>query len=139
VAYSNASTFPEGRFDFPARITATRAPTTTLQLLGAVGRPPQVGAITVRFSGASCANVSIQVPVTDESPLKSVRATLTLSGGVAPSTRQITLSDSGKGSWVGASADLPNSVTALTVKVTATDVNGLTAAADTKVTRPTSC
>jgi len=139
VAYSNASTFPEGRFDFPARITATRAPTTTLQLLGAVGRPPQVGAITVRFSGASCANVSIQVPVTDESPLKSVVAALTLSGGLAPTTRTINLTDSGKGSWVGASADLPNSVTALTVKVTATDVNGLTATADTKVTRPTTC
>ena len=139
AAYSNASSFPEGRFDVAARVTATGAPTTALQLLGTVGRPPQVGSIAVRFSGASCANVSIQVPVTDESPLKNVLATLALSGGVAPSTRQITLSDSGKGSWVGASADLPGSTTAVSVSVTATDRNGLATTTGTKVARPTSC
>ena len=139
VAYSNASTFPEGRFDFPARITATRAPATTLQLLGAVGRPPQVGAITVRFNSAACANLTVQVPVTDESPLKSVVATLTLSGGLAPTTRTITLSDSGKGSWVGVATNIANSVTAVTVKVTATDVKGLAGTNNTKVTRPQSC
>ena len=139
VAYSNASTFPEGRFDFPARITATRAPTTTLQLLGAVGRPPQVGAITVRFNSAACANLTVQVPVTDESSLKSVVATLTLSGGLAPTTRTITLSDSGKGSWVGVANNIANSVTAVTVKVTATDVKGLAGTNNTKVTRPQSC
>ena len=139
VAYSNASTFPEGRFDFPARITATRAPTTTLQLLGAVGRPPQLGAITVRFNGTGCANLSLQVPVTDESPLKSVTATLTLTGGLAASTRTVALTDSGKGSWVGSSTDIPASVTAVSVKVTATDRPGLSSTAGTKIARPSSC
>lgn len=138
-SYSNASSFPEGRFDVAARVTATGAPTTAMQLLGAVGRPPQVGTIAVRFSAASCANVSIQVPVTDESPLKSVLATLALTGGVAPSTRTLALSDSGKGSWVGASADLPGSTTAVSVSLTATDRNGLATTTGTKVTRPTSC
>jgi len=110
-----------------------------LQLLGAVGRPPQVGAITVRFNGSGCANLSLQVPVTDESPLKSVTATLTLTGGLAASTRTVALTDSGKGSWVGASADIPASVTAVSVKVTATDRPGLSSTAGTKIARPSSC
>jgi RNA polymerase sigma factor (sigma-70 family) len=139
ASYSNSASFPEGRFDVAARVTATGAPTTTLRLLGSIGRPPQVGTIALRFGGASCANVSIQVPVSDESPLKSVLATATFTGGLTPATRTITLTDSGKGSWVGASTNIPGSTSAVSVSVTATDRNGLTTTAGTKVTRPSSC
>jgi RNA polymerase sigma factor (sigma-70 family) len=139
ASYSNSASFPEGRFDVAARVTATGAPTTTLRLLGSIGRPPQVGTIAVRFGGASCTNVSIQVPVSDESPLKSVLATATFTGGLTPATRTITLIDSGKGSWVGASTNIPGSTSAVSVSVTATDRNGLTTTAGTKVTRPSSC
>ena len=139
ASYSNSASFPEGRFDVAARVTATGAPTTTLRLLGSIGRPPQVGTIAVRFGGASCTNVSIQVPVSDESPLKSVLATATFTGGLTPATRTITLTDSGKGSWVGASTNIPGSTSAVSVSVTATDRNGLTTTAGTKVTRPSSC
>lgn len=138
-SYTNATLFPEGRFTVPARVTVTGAPSTPLELLGAVGRPPQVGSITVRFNSARCANVTLQVPVTDESALKSVTATLTLTGSLAPTTRTVTLTDSGKGSWVGASPDIPNSVTALAVKIVATDRIGLAGTNETKVARPTSC
>lgn len=139
ASYSNSASFPEGRFDVAARVTATGAPTTTLRLLGSIGRPPQVGTIALRFGGASCTNVSIQVPVSDESPLKSVLATATFTGGLTPATRTITLIDSGKGSWVGASTNIPGSTSAVSVSVTATDRNGLTTTAGTKVTRPSSC
>ncbi|MFZ9427390.1 MAG: hypothetical protein ACO29A_08340, partial [Ilumatobacteraceae bacterium] len=138
--YANTATFPEGPFPaVAAQVTATGAPAATLSLKGAVGRPPQVGSIAVRFSSATCSNVSIQVPVTDESAIKSVIATLTLTGSIASSTRTITLTDSGKGSWVGASSDIPGSVTAVTVSVRATDRNGLATTVGTKVTRPSSC
>jgi RNA polymerase sigma factor (sigma-70 family) len=139
ASYSNSASFPEGRFDVAARVTATGAPTTTLRLLGSIGRPPQVGTIALRFGGASCTNVSIQVPVSDESPLKSVLATATFTGGLTPATRTITLTDSGKGSWVGASTNIPGSTSAVSVSMTATDRNGLTTTAGTKVTRPSSC
>ncbi|MFZ9865005.1 MAG: sigma-70 family RNA polymerase sigma factor, partial [Ilumatobacteraceae bacterium] len=77
--YANTATFPEGPFPaVAAQVTATGAPAATLSLNGAVGRPPQVGSIAVRFSSATCSNASIQVPVTDESAIKSVIATLTL-------------------------------------------------------------
>ena len=138
--YANTATFPEGPFPaVAAQVTATGAPAATLSLTGAVGRPPQVGSIAVRFSSATCSNASIQVPVTDESAIKSVIATLTLTGSIASSTRTVTLTDSGKGSWVGISSDIPGSVTAVSVSVTATDRNGLATTAGTKVTRPTSC
>ena len=138
--YANTATFPEGPFPaVAAQVTATGAPAATLSLNGAVGRPPQVGSIAVRFSSATCSNASIQVPVTDESAIKSVIATLTLTGSIASSTRTVTLTDSGKGSWVGISSDIPGSVTAVSVSVTATDRNGLATTAGTKVTRPTSC
>jgi RNA polymerase sigma factor (sigma-70 family) len=139
-SYANTATFPEGPFPaVAAQVTATGAPAATLSLKGAVGRPPQVGSIAVRFSSATCSNASIQVPVTDESAIKSVIATLTLTGSIASSTRTITLTDSGKGSWVGASSDIPGSVTAVTVSVRATDRNGLATTVGTKVTRPSSC
>ncbi len=138
-SYTNASVFPEGRFTFAARVTVTGAPATAFDLLGAVRRPPQLGTITVRFNGNGCANLSLQVPVTDESALKSVTATLTLTGSSASSTRTVTLTDSGKGSWVGASTDIPASVTAVSVSVTATDRPGLSATAGTKIARPSSC
>ena len=138
--YANTATFPEGPFPaVAAQVTATGAPAATLSLKGAVGRPPQVGSIAVRFSSTTCSNASIQVPVTDESAIKSVIATLTLTGSIASSTRTITLTDSGKGSWVGASSDIPGSVTAVTVSVRATDRNGLATTVGTKVTRPSSC
>jgi RNA polymerase sigma factor (sigma-70 family) len=139
TSYTNTSTFPEGRFDVAARITATGAPTTPLRLVGTIGRPPRVGTIATRFSGTSCANISIQVPVSDESSLTSVRATLALVGGSSSSSRTLILKDSGKGVWVGSSADLPGSTTAVTVSVTATDSTGQSATTGTKVTRPSSC
>jgi hypothetical protein len=139
ASYTNTATFPEGRFAVDAGVSATGYPTTMMKLLGAVGRPPQVGAIAVRFSSTSCANASIQVPVSDESALKSVRAVITLTGTVASSTRTVSLTDSGKGSWVGATTDIPGSVTAVTVSVTASDVNGLSTTTGTKVSRPTTC
>jgi hypothetical protein len=58
---------------------------------------------------------------------------------LTPATRTITLTDSGKGSWVGASTNIPGSTSAVSVSVTATDRNGLTTTAGTKVTRPSSC
>jgi len=131
--------FPEGRFTVPARVTVTGAPATAFELLGAVGRPPQLGTITVRFNGTGCANLSLQVPVTDESALKSVTATLTFTGGLALSTRTVALTDSGKGSWVGASTGIPASVTAVSVSVNATDRLGLSSTAGTKIARPSSC
>lgn len=138
--YANTATFPEGPFPaVAAQVTATGAPAATLSLNGAVGRPPQVGSIAVRFSSATCSNASIQVPVTDESAIKSVIATLTLTGSIVTSTRTVTLTDSGKGSWVGVSSNIPGSVTAVSVSVRATDRNGLATTAGTKVTRPTSC
>ena len=138
--YANTATFPEGPFPaVAAQVTATGAPAATLSLNGAVGRPPQVGSIAVRFSSATCSNASIQVPVTDESAIKSVIATLTLTGSIVTSTRTVTLTDSGKGSWVGVSSNIPGSVTAVSVSVTATDRNGLATTAGTKVTRPTPC
>ncbi|MFZ9931398.1 MAG: sigma-70 family RNA polymerase sigma factor [Ilumatobacteraceae bacterium] len=138
--YANTATFPEGPFPaVAAQVTATGAPAATLSLNGAVGRPPQVGSIAVRFSSATCSNASIQVPVTDESAITSVIATLTLTGSIVTSTRTVTLTDSGKGSWVGVSSNIPGSVTAVSVSVRATDRNGLATTAGTKVTRPTSC
>jgi hypothetical protein len=139
ASYANTATFPEGRFAVDAGVSATGYPSTTMKLIGAVGRPPQVGAIAVRFSSTSCANASIQVPVSDESALKSVRAVITLTGTVASSTRTVSLTDSGKGSWVGATTDIPGSVNAVTVSVTASDVNGLSTTTGTKVSRPTTC
>ncbi|MFZ9675650.1 MAG: sigma-70 family RNA polymerase sigma factor [Ilumatobacteraceae bacterium] len=138
--YANTATFPEGPFPaVAAQVTATGAPAATLSLNGAVGRPPQVGSIAVRFSSATCSNASIQVPVTDESAIKSVIATLTLTGSIVTSTRTVTLTDSGKGSWVGVSSNIPGSVTAVSVSVRATDRNGLATTVGTKVTRPSSC
>lgn len=138
-SYTNTSSFAEGRFTKSARVTATGVSSTSLNLQGSVGRPPQVGSIAVGFSGSGCANASIKVSVSDESPLKSVVATLAANDSSAMATRTVNLSDSGKGSWGGASANLPKTVTALVVTVTATDVNGLATTVNTKINRLTSC
>lgn len=98
-----------------------------------------MGSIAVGFSGNGCANASIKVSVSDESALKSVVARLAANDSSAMATRTVNLSGSGKGSWGGASANLPKTVTALVVTVIATDVNGLATTVNTKVNRLTSC
>ena len=138
ASYSNTATFPEGRFSFAAAIRSS-APTTSLTITGAVGRAPQIGAITVRFNGTRCANLTVQVPVSDESPIKSVVATLVLNGSSTSTTRTVNLTDSGKGAWVAASNDLPNATTSVGVSIAATDRNGAKATATTKIARPATC
>lgn len=139
-SYANTSTFPEGRFSVAAQATATGVPAAAFQMVGAIGRAPQVGTIATRFTSTSCANVSLQVPVTDESAIKSVVATVSMiSTTSSTTTRTINLTDSGKGSWVGTTTDLPGSTSSVSISVRATDVIGLATTVGAKVSRPTSC
>ena len=137
--YSNTTTFPEGRFSVPAAIRSN-APITTLALVGAVGRPPQVGDPIVRFNGTRCVNTTLQVSVSDESAIKSVVATVSMiSTTSSTTTRTVNLTDSGKGSWVGAANDLAGTTSSVSISLVATDRNGLQTTVATKAARPTSC
>jgi RNA polymerase sigma factor (sigma-70 family) len=139
ASYTNTTTFPEGRFSFPAAIRSN-APITTLALVGAVGRPPQVGDPIVRFNGTRCVNMTLQVAVSDESAIKSVVATVSMiSTTSSTTTRTVNLTDSGKGSWVGAANDLAGTTSSVSIRLVATDRNGLQTTVATKAVRPTSC
>ncbi|MFM8528136.1 MAG: hypothetical protein ACKOD2_00380, partial [Ilumatobacteraceae bacterium] len=139
ASYTNTTTFPEGRFSVAAAIRSN-APITSLTLTGAVGRPPQVGNPIIRFNGTRCVNMTLQVSVFDESAIKSVVATVSMRSTTgSTTTRTVNLTDSGKGSWVGAANDLAGTTTSVSVSLVATDRNGLQTTVAANATRPTSC
>ena len=141
-ARASASSLPEGGFNLPASLTTRGAPVTALSLTGIVGRPPVIGAFTPYFSGLACSRLNIQVPITDESSLASVSTKVTYTNPQAtPSTATLTatLSDSGKGVWVTSLTSIPQTVTQVVVKVTATDIYGFSSTSESRINRTNSC
>ena len=141
-ARTSASALAEGAFIFPATVTTRGAANTEFSLVGIVGRPPVITNFTPTFSGVACSRLNIQVPITDESPIKNVTAKITYTDPQnlqSPSTITTTLSDSGKGSWAASLTDIPKTATRAVVQVTATDEYGFSSTSDSKVDRPNSC
>ena len=78
--------------------------------------------------------------MSDESAIKSVVATVSMiSTTSSTTTRTVNLTDSGKGSWVGAANDLAGTTSSVSISLVATDRNGLQTTVATKAARPTSC
>jgi hypothetical protein len=97
---------------------------------------------TPSFSGIACSRLNIQVPITDESPIKNVTAKITYTDPQnlkSPTTITTPLNDSGKGSWVTSRTDVPKTATQVTVQVTATDTYGFSSTSESKASRPNSC
>ena len=141
-ARASASALPEGEFNLLAALKTRGAPNTTLTLTGIVGQPPVIGTFTPYFSGLACSRLNIQVPITDESSLASVSAKVTYTNPQAtPSTATLTatLNDSGKGVWVTSLTSIPQTVTQVVVKVTATDIYGFSSTSETRINRTNSC
>jgi RNA polymerase sigma factor (sigma-70 family) len=137
-----ASALPEGEFNLLAALTTRGAPNTALTLTGIVGQPPVIGTFTPYFSGLACSRLNIQVPITDESSIASVSAKVTYTNPQAtPSTATLTatLNDSGKGVWVTSLTSIPQTVTQVVVKVTATDIYGFSSTSETRINRTNSC
>ena len=141
-ARASASALPEGEFNLLAALTTRGAPNTTLTLTGIVGQPPVIGTFTPYFSGLACSRLNIQVPITDESSLASVSAKITYTNPQATpptATLTATLNDSGKGVWVTSLTSIPQTVTQVVVKVTATDIYGFSSTSETRINRTNSC
>jgi hypothetical protein len=141
-ARASASALPEGEFNLLAALTTRGAPNTTLTLTGIVGQPPVIGTFTPYFSGLACSRLNIQVPITDESSLASVNAKITYTNPQATpptATLTATLNDSGKGVWVTSLTSIPQTVTQVVVKVTATDIYGFSSTSETRINRTNSC
>ena len=141
-ARASASSLPEGEFNLLASLTTRGAPDKALTLTGIVGQPPVIGTFTPYFSGLACSRLNIQVPITDESSLASVSAKVTYTNPQAtPSTATLTatLNDSGKGVWVTSLTSIPQTVTQVVVKVTATDIYGFSSTSETRINRTNSC
>jgi RNA polymerase sigma factor (sigma-70 family) len=141
-ARTSASALAEGAFIFPGTVTTRGAANTEFSLVGIVGRPPVITNFTPTFSGVACSRLNIQVPITDESPIKSVTTKITFTDPQnlqPPSTTTTSLSDSGKGSWAASLTDIPKTATRAVVQVTATDEYGFSSTSDSKVDRPNSC
>jgi RNA polymerase sigma factor (sigma-70 family) len=141
-ARTAASTLAEGEFSFPATLTTRGAADTALTLSGVVGRPPAITKFTPTFSGVACSRLNIQVPITDESPIKTVTAKITYTdpqNPQAPPTISTALNDSGKGSWVTSRTDIPTTATQVVVRVTAIDAYGFSSTSESKASRTNSC
>ena len=141
-ARASASSLPEGEFNLLASLTTRGAPNTTLTLTGIVGQPPVIGTFTPYFSGLACSRLNIQVPITDESSLARVSAKVTYTNPQAtPSTATLTatLNDSGKGVWVTSLTSIPQTVTQVIVKVTASDIYGFSSTSESRINRTNSC
>jgi len=141
-ARAAASTLAEGKFNFPALATTRGAGDTAVTLSGIVGRPPAIAKFTPTFSGVACSRLNIQVPITDESPIKNVTAKITYTdpqNPQAPPTVTTALNDSGKGSWVTSMANVPTSATQVVVQVIATDTYGFSSTSESKANRTNSC
>ena len=141
-ARASASSLPEGEFNLLASLTTRGAPDKALTLTGIVGQPPVIGTFTPYFSGLACSRLNIQVPITDESSLARVSAKVTYTNPQAtPSTATLTatLNDSGKGVWVTSLTSIPQTVTQVVVKVTATDIYGFSSTSETRINRTNSC
>ena len=141
-ARASASALPEGEFNLLAALKTRGAPNTTLTLTGIVGQPPVIGTFTPYFSGLACSRLNIQVPITDESSLASVSAKITYTNPQATpptATLTATLNDSGKGVWVTSLTSIPQTVTQVVVKVTATDIYGFSSTSESRINRTNSC
>jgi len=141
-ARASASSLPEGEFNLLASLTTRGAPDKALTLTGIVGQPPVIGTFTPYFSGLACSHLHIQVPITDESSLARVSAKVTYTNPQAtPSTATLTatLNDSGKGVWATSLTSIPQTVTQVVVKVTATDIYGFSSTSETRINRTNSC
>ena len=141
-ARASASSLPEGEFNLLASLTTRGAPDKALTLTGIVGQPPVIGTFTPYFSGLACSRLNIQVPITDESSLASVSAKITYTNPQATpptATLTATLNDSGKGVWVTSLTSIPQTVTQVVVKVTATDIYGFSSTSETRINRTNSC
>ena len=141
-ARASASALPEGEFNLLASLTTRGAPDKALTLTGIVGQPPVIGTFTPYFSGLACSRLNIQVPITDESSLARVSAKVTYTNPQAtPSTATLTatLNDSGKGVWVTSLTSIPQTVTQVVVKVTASDIYGFSSTSESRINRTNSC
>ena len=141
-ARASASSLPEGEFNLLASLTTRGAPDKALTLTGIVGQPPVIGTFTPYFSGLACSRLNIQVPITDESSLASVSAKITYTNPQATpptATLTATLNDSGKGVWVTSLTSIPQTVTQVVVKVTATDIYGFSSTSESRINRTNSC
>ena len=141
-ARASASSLPEGEFNLLASLTTRGAPDKALTLTGIVGQPPVIGTFTPYFSGLACSRLNIQVPITDESSLARVSAKVTYTNPQAtPSTATLTatLNDSGKGVWATSLTSIPQTVTQVVVKVTATDIYGFSSTSESRINRTNSC
>lgn len=141
-ARAAASSLTEGDFNLPATLTTRGTADTALTLTGVVGRPPVIAKFTPTFSGFACSQLNIQVPITDESPIKTVTAKITYTdpqNPPSPTTITTPLKDSGKGSWVTSRTDVPKTATGVIVQVTATDTYGFSSTSESKASRPNSC
>ena len=98
--------------------------------------------LTPYFSGLACSRLNIQVPITDESSLARVSAKVTYTNPQAtPSTATLTatLNDSGKGVWATSLTSIPQTVTQVVVKVTASDIYGFSSTSESRINRTNSC
>ena len=141
-ARASANSLPEGEFTLLGSLTTRGAPDTALTLTGIVGQPPVIGTFTPYFTGLACSRLNIQVPITDESSLASVSAKVTYTNPQATpptATLTATLNDSGKGVWVTSLTSIPQTVTQVVVKVTATDIYGFSSTSETRINRTNSC
>ncbi|MDA2966568.1 MAG: sigma-70 family RNA polymerase sigma factor [Actinomycetota bacterium] len=141
-ARTAASGLDEGGFSFPATASTSGASDSALTLSGIVGRPPIIANFTPTFAEIACSVLNIQVPITDESPIASVKAKITYFNSQnlqssPPFPRP--LNDSGKGSWVTSWSYVPATTTRVIVKVTATDSYGFWATYESEANRTNGC
>ena len=141
-ARTAASGLDEGGFSFPATASTSGASDSALTLSGIVGRPPIIANFTPTFAEIACSVLNIQVPITDESPIASVKAKITYFNSQnlqssPPFPRP--LNDSGKGSWVTSWSYVPATTTRVIVKVTATDSYGFLATYESEANRTNGC
>lgn len=142
AAEIKATALAEGQFKLPATLKTQTSLTSELTLAGIVGRPPVIANFTPTFAGIACSRLNIQVPITDESPIASVRAKVTYISPKnlqAPLAITFPLNDSGKGLWVASWSDLPATTTRVIVQVTATDAYGFWATYESEAIRTDSC
>jgi RNA polymerase sigma factor (sigma-70 family) len=134
-----ATALAEGQFKLPATLTTQTSLTSALTLTGTLARPPVIADFTPTFT---CSRLDIQVLITDESPLTSVKAKITYISPQnlqAPPTVVNLLNDLGKDSWMASLVNIPATTNQALVKVTATDKYGLTASRDVTISRTNSC